>query len=210
MLESFRRIQWTGMALGVVGLSLILALQRITVRRALRPLEEVRQQIAQLQQGQRSELDQRVPHELEPLVAQINHLLAHTEGTLMRSRNALGNLGHALKTPLAVLMSLTERDEIRAMPELRARLRDQLEQIEQRLGRELGRARMAGEALPGAHFDCAAELPSLLATLTMVHGSGLDLVWQAPEGCACRGTARIFWNCSVISWTTPASGPTAR
>ncbi|MBT8764770.1 ATP-binding protein [Metapseudomonas boanensis] len=182
VLESFRRIQWTGMALGVAGLALILALQRITVRRALRPLEDVRHQIAQLQQGQRSELDQRVPLELEPLVAQINHLLAHTEGTLMRSRNALGNLGHALKTPLAVLMSLTERDEIRAMPELRARLRDQLEQIEQRLGRELGRARMAGEALPGAHFDCAAELPSLLATLTMVHGSGLDLVWQAPEG----------------------------
>ena len=182
VLESFRRIQWAGLGIGVVGLLLILALQRITVNRALRPLEDVRRQIAQLQQGQRSDLDQRVPLELEPLVAQVNHLLAHTEGTLMRSRNALGNLGHALKTPLAVLMSLVERDEIKALPELRATLREQLEQIEQRLGRELARARMAGEALPGAHFDCAEELPSLFATLAMVHGTGLDLDWQAPAG----------------------------
>ncbi|MNQ27040.1 Sensor protein PhoQ [compost metagenome] len=182
LLESFRRAQWTGFALGVAGLLLILALQRFTVRRALRPLEEVRQQIAQLQQGQRSELDSRVPEELEPLVAQINRLLSHTEGTLMRSRNALGNLGHALKTPLAVLVSLADRSELRDRPELQATLREQLVQIEQRLGRELGRARLAGEALPGAHFDCDAELPGLFSTLAMIHDRGLDLDWDAPAG----------------------------
>ena len=110
------------------------------MRRALRPLERVRRQIAQLQQGQRSELDARVPLELEPLVGQINHLLAHTEDTLRRSRNALGNLGHALKTPLAVLVSLESRDELREHPELRAALAEQLEQIQQRLARELPRA----------------------------------------------------------------------
>lgn len=182
LLESFRRAQWTGFALGVAGLLLILALQRFTVRRALRPLEEVRQQIAQLQQGQRSELDSRVPEELEPLVAQINHLLAHTEDTLKRSRNALGNLGHALKTPLAVLVSLASRDELLAYPELRASLLEQLQQIEQRLARELGRARLAGDALPGAHFDCAEELPGLFATLEVIHGRDLRLAWQAPPG----------------------------
>ncbi|MFZ6048874.1 ATP-binding protein [Pseudomonas sp. CR3202] len=182
VLESFRRVQWTGFALGVAGLLLILALQRFTVRRALRPLEEVRQQTAQLQQGQRSELDSRVPEELEPLVAQINHLLSHTEDTLRRSRNALGNLGHALKTPLAVLVSLADREELRGYPELQATLREQLEQIEQRLARELGRARLAGEALPGAHFDCAEELPGLFSTLALIHDRGLDLDWDAPEG----------------------------
>ncbi|MDH4873609.1 sensor histidine kinase [Pseudomonas sp. BN515] len=182
ILESFRRVQWTGFALGAAGLLLILALQRITVRRALRPLEDVRQQIAQLHQGQRSELDNQVPEELEPLVAQINHLLSHTEDTLKRSRNALGNLGHALKTPLAVLVSLADREELRDQPELRETLREQLEQIQQRLGRELGRARLAGEALPGAHFDCAEELPGLFNTLAMIHDRGLDLDWDAPEG----------------------------
>ncbi|BCD89673.1 two-component sensor [Pseudomonas solani] len=182
ILDSFRRVQWTGVALGAAALLLVLALQRYTVRRALRPLERVRRQIAQLQQGQRSELDARVPLELEPLVGQVNHLLAHTEDTLRRSRNALGNLGHALKTPLAVLVSLESRDELRAHPELRATLAEQLEQIQQRLARELGRARLAGEALPGAHFDCDAELPGLFNTLSMIHDSQLDLDWDAAAG----------------------------
>ena len=182
ILQGFRRMQWLGLGMGGAALLLILIAQRYTVRRALKPLEQVRQQIAQLQQGQRSELDAQVPEELEPLVAQINHLLAHTEETLKRSRNALGNLGHALKTPLAVLISLAGRDELAAYPALRATLREQLEQIEQRLSRELGRARLAGEALPGARFDCAQELPGLFATLAMIHDHGIELDWQAPAG----------------------------
>lgn len=180
ILQSFRRMQWVGLGLGGAALLLILVAQRYTVRRALRPLEQVRQQIAQLQQGRRTDLDAEVPEELEPLVAQINHLLAHTEDTLKRSRNALGNLGHALKTPLAVLISLAGREELAAHPALRATMREQLEQIEQRLSRELGRARLAGEVLPGARFDCAQELPGLFATLSMIQDRGLSLDWQAP------------------------------
>ncbi|BCR24449.1 sensor histidine kinase [Aquipseudomonas alcaligenes] len=182
ILESFRRLQWLGLGLGAAALLLILLAQRYTVRSALRPLERVREQIAQLQQGRRTELDSQVPQELEPLVAQVNHLLSHTEDTLKRSRNALGNLGHALKTPLAVLVSLSEREELRDQPELQATLREQLAQIRQRLERELGRARLAGEALPGAHFDCAAELPRLFSTLGMIHSHGLKLEWQAEPG----------------------------
>lgn len=182
VLQSFRRVRQMGLGLGVAALLLILLLQRLTVNRALRPLDQVREQIAQLQQGQRSALDSSVPRELEPLVAQINHLLAHTEDTLKRSRNALGNLGHALKTPLAVLVSLTGRDELQEHPALRASLLDNLQQIEQRLTRELGRARLAGDALPGAYFVCAEELPGLFSTLTMIHDRNLLLDWRAAAG----------------------------
>jgi signal transduction histidine kinase len=180
--ESFLRMQQIGLGLGLAGLLLILLLQRITVRRALRPLEKAREQIAQLQQGQRSQLDDQVPVELEPLVAQINHLLAHTEDSLKRSRNALGNLGHALKTPLAVLLSLASSEKLDAHPELRKVIQAQLEQVQQRLNRELNRARLSGDALPGALFDCDAELPGLLATLNMIHGEHLDLRYVAPSG----------------------------
>jgi signal transduction histidine kinase len=182
ILQGFRRLQWLGLGLGGAALLLILLAQRYTVRAALRPLDRVREQIAQLQQGRRSELDTRVPQELEPLVGQVNHLLNHTEDILRRSRNALGNLGHALKTPLAVLVSLSEREDLRANPELQSTLREQLVQIRQRLERELGRARLAGEALPGAHFDCAEELPGLFSTLGMIHSHGLKLEWQAEPG----------------------------
>ncbi|MGH8346550.1 MAG: sensor histidine kinase [Pseudomonas sp.] len=180
--ESFRRVQQLGLGLGLTGLLLILLLQRITVRRALRPLEQAREQIAQLQRGQRSQLDDQVPVELEPLVAQINHLLAHTEDSLKRSRNALGNLGHALKTPLAVLLSLASSEQLEAHPQLRKTLREQLQQVEQRLNRELNRARLSGDALPGALFDCDAEFPGLLATLNMIHGEHLALSYRAPTG----------------------------
>ena len=180
--ESFLRMQQVGLGLGLAGLLLILLLQRLTVRRALRPLEKAREQIAQLQQGQRSQLDDQVPVELEPLVAQINHLLAHTEDSLKRSRNALGNLGHALKTPLAVLLSLASSEQLDAHPQLRKVLKAQLEHVQQRLNRELNRARLSGDALPGALFDCDAELPGLLATLNMIHGEHLDLSYRCPPG----------------------------
>lgn len=182
ILNSFSQVQKIVLGLGITALVLILLLQRLIVSRALRPLEQTRRQLIQLQQGQRSQLDQQVPLELEPLVAQINHLLAHTEDILKRSRNALGNLGHALKTPLAVLVSLATREELKQLPQLRESLNGQLQQIEQRIARELGRARLAGEALPGAHFDCASELPELFSTLAMIHGNHLELDWQAEPG----------------------------
>lgn len=181
VLHSLARIRWLGLGLGAGGLLLVLLLQALTVRRALAPLEKVRRQIAELQAGRLGELDSRVPAELEPLVGQINHLLHHTEESLKRSRHALGNLGHALKTPLAVLVALADREELRAQPALRATLCEQLAQIEQRLARELGRARLAGEALPGAHFDCGAELPALCATLAQIHPH-VDIDWHAPPG----------------------------
>lgn len=180
--ESFRLMRQVGLVLGLAALLLILILQRVTVRRALRPLETAREQIAQLQQGQRSQLDTQVPAELEPLVAQINHLLAHTEDSLKRSRNALGNLGHALKTPLAVLLSVASSEQLKDQPQLAKLLREQLQQVQQRLNRELNRARLAGETLPGALFDCDSELPGLLATLNMIHGEHLKLSYQVRPG----------------------------
>ncbi|AHL76770.1 histidine kinase [Stutzerimonas stutzeri] len=183
VLKSFAQVRLGG--LGLVGLALLvfLLLQRYAVKLAMRPLERARQQIAQLQQGERQQLDIQAPLELQPLVEQINHLLAHTDETLKRSRHALGNLGHALKTPLAVLGSLIRHEELQAHPQLQATLREQLEQIQQRVARELGRARLAGDVLPGAYFDCAEELAPLFETLNMIHRRSLHLHWRTHEDC---------------------------
>jgi len=183
ILDSFARVRLSGLGLVGVALLVFLLLQRYAMTLALRPLERARQQIAQLQQGQRQQLDSQAPVELQPLVAQINHLLTQTEETLQRSRHALGNLGHALKTPLAVLGSLIQREELAAHPQLHAALQEQLGQIQQRISRELTRARLAGDVLPGAHFDCAAELPALLGTLRMIHQRDIQLRWTAPSAC---------------------------
>lgn len=183
ILKSFAQVRLGGLGLIGVALLAFLLLQRYAVKLAMRPLERARQQIAQLQQGQRQQLDIQAPVELQPLVEQINHLLAHTDDTLKRSRHALGNLGHALKTPLAVLGSLTRREELAAHPQLQKDLLEQLAQIQQRVSRELGRARLAGEVLPGAYFDCDEELAPLFDTLKMIHRRDLDLRWQTHQGC---------------------------
>jgi len=183
ILDSFARVRLSGLGLVGVALLVFLLLQRYAMTLALRPLERARQQIAQLQQGQRQQLDSQAPVELQPLVAQINHLLTQTEETLQRSRHALGNLGHALKTPLAVLGSLIQREELAAHPQLHAALQEQLGQIQQRISRELTRARLAGDVLPGAHFECTAELPALLDTLRMIHQRDIQLRWTAPSTC---------------------------
>ena len=129
VLISFQQAQVIGGGLGLLALLLTLLLQWRLVRRALQPLEQARVQIEQLQLGQRSQLEQDAPVELQPLVQQVNRLLVHTEETLQRSRKGLGNLGHALKTPLAVLMSVLHREELQKYPELSALMKEQLQQI---------------------------------------------------------------------------------
>ncbi|MBA1179161.1 sensor histidine kinase [Pseudomonas psychrotolerans] len=181
LLTNLTRILAFGALLGLATLLLVLLLQRLIVRLALRPLDQVREQIAQLHQGRRSTLDAGVPIELAPLVEEMNALLRHTEDGLKRARHGIGNLGHALKTPLAVLTSLAERPELQALPEQREVLREQLARIRQRLERELRRARLAGEALPGAHLD-AAELRELCRLLNRLHGEHLRFDCHLPEG----------------------------
>ena len=67
-------------------------------------------------------------------------------------------------------------------PQLQQSLREQLEHIQQRMSRELNRARLAGDALPGAQFDGDAELPALMSTLGMIHGDHLHLALNASPG----------------------------
>ncbi|HCP03881.1 MAG TPA: ATP-binding protein, partial [Pseudomonas sp.] len=63
------------------------------------------QELAEWRSGERLHLNEQVPQELQPLVAEINHLGAQIEALLLRARNSAGDLGHALKTPLAVIES---------------------------------------------------------------------------------------------------------
>lgn len=177
ILQHFNKVKIIAAAFGVLALMIILLIQRWIVRRALSPLEKIRQQIAQLHAGERSTLDTDVPEELLPLASQINNLLHHTEKTLERSRHAIGNLSHALKTPLAVIFSLLHRPEIQANPQLAEKLTTQTNAIQQRVQQELSRARFSGTALPGAQFDCEKELPDLFSTLALIHNNTLTMRW---------------------------------
>ena len=151
------------------ALVLLLALQVFLVRQGLRQLRRTRAELAQLERGEIDSLSEDVPDELRPLVHELNQLLATMKQRLTRSRQALGNLAHALKTPLTRIAQLASHPALRSEPEVQQPLRAQTEIIRRFIDRELGRARLAGSAQPGQRFDVTREVPALIETLAAIY-----------------------------------------
>jgi signal transduction histidine kinase len=149
----------------------LLLLQSLLVRLSLRPFARTRAALAQLERGEIGRLDENVLHELRPLVRELNRLLTTMQQRLARSRQALGNLAHAMKTPLTLLGDLSHRIGDGPAAETRAELAAVTRTLGQLVERELARARLAGTANPGQRFDFDAELPPLLDTLRSIHQS---------------------------------------
>ena len=155
------------LALG--ALLVLLLVQSVAVRRSFRRLERVRDDMHRLEQGQVVELSEDVPTEVRPLVQEFNHLLRLLSQRLERSRNALGNLAHALKGPLNLLTQYFDASGSDPVDRERQQAALQTERIRQLMERELKRARLAGKDLSSRRFNPAEELPDLIAVLRQVH-----------------------------------------
>lgn len=164
-----RRFQLRYALFGVVALVLLLLLQRAILRRGLAPLTTTTQELAELERGERTQLQESVPREIRPLVAQINRLLMTLHQRLQRSRNAMGNLAHALKTPLTLLGQIADREDHFRDPQVAAQARTLVEKIRTLTERELKRARLAGAAAPGGRVHLAAEIEALSAVLRQIY-----------------------------------------
>ncbi len=77
----------------------------LQVRVGLVPLYRMRDAVAQIREGERERLDDEAPVELLPLADELNALIDHNRDVVERARAHVGNLAHALKTPIAVLMN---------------------------------------------------------------------------------------------------------
>lgn len=82
------------------------------LRVALRPLNKVEADIASVRQGEKSQLDDDYPQEVQELTEEVNKLLEHNRGVVERARTHVGNLAHALKTPIAVLQNEAQGDSV--------------------------------------------------------------------------------------------------
>jgi len=155
----------------IAGMTLILlvVLQRLLIRRAIKPVEQARQELLSIGKGQQAKINQKVPSEIQPFVNELNHLLAVMGKRLERSRHATGNLAHALKTPLSVLNQLLDTPEIKANPELSKDITDISNSIDTSINRELKRARLSGGTLPGQHFVVEDEIMGLVNVMKKVH-----------------------------------------
>ncbi len=157
---------------GIVSLTILLILimiQRLIVRAGLAPLEKVRRDITALERGEIRQLREDVPGEIRPLIREINRLLDVMGRRLQRSRNSLGNLAHALKTPLTLLMQLPYLREMERCQETRRQLIDQTARLKSLLDRELKRARLSGAPGPGQQVILGEEIGQLIDALRKIY-----------------------------------------
>ena len=88
----------------ILGLGLII-LAALQATYGLWPLRSLRRGVAAVSSGISPRIDAQLPDEVRPLVEELNELLAHNERQAEEARRHAGNLAHALKTPLTVLMN---------------------------------------------------------------------------------------------------------
>ena len=191
--HEFGQFQYSYLVASLIMLASLIAIQSLIVRLSCRPLHRVRQDINRLERGEISQIGESVPTEVRPIVQEMNRLLWVLEERLRRSRNALGNLAHALKTPLTLVMQLSEHEEMEKAPQARAQLNRYATILHHRLERELRRARLAGGASTSQRLVLNEEIPPLVDTVRQLYRDmDLDIVCDMPQQVVFRGDREDF------------------
>ncbi len=132
-----------GLALGFTTL--------LQIRFGLRPLANLRSALGAIRRGEAERIAGEYPRDISPLASELNLLLDTNREILERARTQVGNLAHALKTPLSIIMNEAEN----APDEVASKVREQAELMRDQVNYYLDRAR-------------AAALAGTLGTLTGV------------------------------------------
>lgn len=168
----------------VLGFALLLVVM-FQVRFGLRPLSSVSQALADVRSGKAERLEGRYPVEIVPLVREVNALLDANQEVVERARTHVGNLAHALKTPLSVLLNEAGTRE----DPLAVRVRDQAGVMRDQVAHHLERARMAARASVAVSVCDVGETVSALArTMEKIHRSrGLVITISNSDDVRFRG-----------------------
>ena len=152
-------------SLGVLGIGLIVMVGLQSIY-GLAPLRRVSKAIAAIRSGEARRVEAQFPVEVEPLVAEINELLAHGEAQSEAARRHAGNLAHALKTPMSVLIG-----EARGRDDPLARtIEAQVQVMRRHVDHQLARARAAGRrAASTARTPVWPSLEAIARTVGRIH-----------------------------------------
>lgn len=149
---------------------LLLAMVWMQVRWGLRPLRRLEQSLGRVEAGQQQLLDTDLPEELARLAQAINLVLERDQRLIERGRATAGNLAHALKTPVSVLQTLSERLPRDQQGAFQAELR----RLNEAVRHHLARASAAGPAGLGGAINVEEALEPVLAALrTLASRRGL-------------------------------------
>jgi signal transduction histidine kinase len=174
----------TALFLVALGAGLVIAVM-LQVRLGLRPLFTLGHEIADVRMGKIARLGEAYPTEIEPLAQEMNALLAHNQEVVERQRTHVGNLAHALKTPLAVITSEAAHrsDNLSEVVSRQAKVMQAQIDHHLRRARAAARAQNLGERAPVE--PALDELARMLERVFQDKGVVID--WAAPPDLMFRG-----------------------
>lgn len=183
--DEYRGTLWRWL-LGMAAFLIIT--QAIILRWGLSPLRKVSAELNEIESGSRNQIEDDYPKEIKRLTDNINTLLMQERNQKTRYRNALGDLAHSLKTPLAVLQSNIDKQTV-GNPEgdvsqnnltlesdTQASVRQQLERMNSIVEYQLQRAATAGAGGTGQALPIRALFERIIDSLQKVYrDKNLDL-----------------------------------
>jgi len=170
----------------IVGLGMVLVgTVFLQLRYGLKPLRRIPAALSGIRSGETDRLTGPFATEVEPLAREINALLDHNSEVVERARTHVGNLAHALKTPLAVLTNEAAGRE----GEFAKIVVGQVGIMREQVDHHLSRARMAARAgILGARTSVMPILEGLARTLEKIYRErNITLTVEGPPEIAFRG-----------------------
>lgn len=181
-IETFRNNVILTFVVFAVGLAITVFL---IVRFGLRPLERMRLALQAIRSGKMERLDTNYPDEIQPLANDLNALLQSNQEIIERSRTHVGNLAHALKTPLSVITNEAHRRDT----EFSAKVSEQADVMRTQIAHHLDRAQMAARSkVIGVITDANEVVDSLGRAMVKIHERrGLDIGVDHPSVARFKG-----------------------
>ena len=163
-LNRFRQTLWAWLLITTV---LLLLVMYLVTRWSLRPLQKIGLEVKAIEDQQQAGFEQQYPSEIAPLTENLNILLKREQHQRQRYRNALDDLAHSLKTPLAVLTGLG--DQARIDPVQLETLREQTERMNQIVSYQLQKTSNVGEVSISKPIDLVRIIEKLVSALEKVY-----------------------------------------
>lgn len=172
------------LVLTLLGLGLLAALL-IQVHYGLRPLRALEAELAAIRAGEGERLTADYPEEISPVARELNLLIQANSEVVERARTQVGNLAHALKTPLSVLANETRHNQ----SEFAHKVAEQAAIMRDQVSLYLDRARRAARAQTlGSVTSVGEVLDAIARTLTRIHmDRAIEIEVQCPPGLRFRG-----------------------
>lgn len=182
-----RGFEWAlGFTFALLGAALVGA-TLLQVQYGLQPLRKLREGVGAVRRGEADKIGGAFPPDVAPLAQELDLLLDANRDVVARARTQVGNLAHALKTPISVLLN-----EASTSPSpLADKVREQVELMTRQVGHYLDRARAAARAGSiGVSTEVAPIVAGLVRTFEKVGGGRCAFSVSVPPELRFRGESQ--------------------